>query len=86
MLGQAVVGETLTTDFVKQLQLELAKQIGPIAKVTVKKEARAMGYSRKQFPVAQAEEWIQRLAQHLDGEQRAEFLTQATSLLHSIKG
>lgn len=86
VVGAAVEGEVLPSDFVKSLQLELAKQIGPIAKVAVKKEARALGFSRKQFPVDRAQDWIDRLAQNLEGDQREAFLAGATSLLQSLKG
>ncbi len=78
-------GPILSIDFVKQLQLELAKQIGPIAKVAVKKEAQAMGFSRKRFPVAKAEEWIARLSAQLDDAQQETFRKAATRLLTELK-
>ena len=85
MSGDLPEGPLLPVDFVKKLQLELAKHIGPIAKVTVKKEAQAMGFSRKAFPVTQAEEWISRLTKHLADDQQEAFKSAATNLLMAVK-
>lgn len=56
------------------LQEELARCIGPIAKVLLKQEAKALGFSFKEFPTEQVEALLARLQTHLSSEQQTSFL------------
>lgn len=58
----------------KAIQEELACYIGPIAKVVLKQEAKALGFSLKEFPINEVELLMARLQTHLPSEQQALFL------------
>lgn len=74
-------GDILPVEVVKQLQEELIKHIGPFAKKKLKDEAKAIGFSRKQFPVQKVEELIHRISEDLADEQREEFQNAANLLV-----
>lgn len=78
-------GDILPEVFVEQLQLELARYIGPIAKIALKEEAKRLGFSRKAFPLAKATDWISLLASRVDSAKRPAFQDAANQLLHLHK-
>lgn len=77
-------GELLPQSFVEQLQIELARYIGPIAKIALKEEAKRLGYSRKAFPLDRASDWLSLLASRVDATKRSVFLDAANKLLQSL--
>jgi serine/threonine protein kinase/ActR/RegA family two-component response regulator len=73
--------ETVPTELMKQIKKEFARSIGPIADLTIKKEAKRMGFSRKQFPKEKLHELLQRLSNPLDASKQQDFLDKANALV-----
>jgi hypothetical protein len=67
------VNNPVPPGMMEKIQLELARMIGPIAKVVLSKECKRMGYSKSNFPDNQLSLLIQKLAEHVEESKQERF-------------
>ncbi|UCH98327.1 MAG: protein kinase [Candidatus Aminicenantes bacterium] len=67
------VNNPVPPDLMEKIQLELARMIGPIAKVVLSKECKQLGYSRGNFPDDQMSSLIQKLTKHVEDSKQEQF-------------
>jgi serine/threonine protein kinase/CheY-like chemotaxis protein len=67
------VNNPVTPELMGKIQLELARMIGPIAKVVVSKECKHLGYSKGNFPDDQLSSLIQQLMSHVEESKKELF-------------
>ncbi|MCP5104929.1 MAG: protein kinase [bacterium] len=68
-----------------KIQLELARAIGPIAKILISKETKAMGYSVGRFPHQQLDPLVKRLTAKIDPSKKEQFSEKVQDLLYEAK-
>lgn len=76
------VSHPVSPVLMEKIQLELARMIGPIAKILVKREIKAMGYSVDQFPHQQVSTLVKHLASKLDPAKKEQFNENVHDLLY----
>lgn len=72
---------TASPALMKEIKQAYSRSIGPIADLTMKKEAKKMGFSRKSFPRDKLEEYVTRLGAQLDTSKQQEFIDKALSII-----
>jgi hypothetical protein len=76
------VSHPVSPALMEKIQLELARMIGPIAKILVNKEIKAIGYSIDQFPHQQVSALVKRLASKLEPSKKEQFNENVQDLLY----
>lgn len=69
----------------QDIQLELARMVGPIAKVLLAKEIKKMGYSKSNFPEDQLQELIEKLTKGVDKSRRQQFIDNLQDLIYEYR-
>lgn len=69
----------------EKIQLELARQIGPIAKVILSKECKKFGYSRAQFPGEKLQDLVKSVATRVDQSKQKSFTDNAQDIIFEFK-
>jgi hypothetical protein len=67
------VNNPVPPELMEKIQLELARMIGPIAKVVLAKECKRLGYSRGNFPDDQLLSLIKQLKEHVEESKQEQF-------------
>ncbi|MFC1851285.1 protein kinase [candidate division CSSED10-310 bacterium] len=75
-----------TVKIFKALQTEYARFIGPVAKISIKKEVKKMGYSFQNFPEGKIPNLIDKLTQNLTQSKQEAFREKAMDMLFSFGG
>lgn len=76
------VSHPVSPALMEKIQLELARMIGPIAKILINKEIKALGYSMAQFPHQQISALIKRLASKLEPSKKERFNEKVQDILY----
>jgi hypothetical protein len=72
-------------ELMEKIQLELARMIGPIAKVVLAKECKRMGYSRGNFPDDQLLSLIQQLKEHVEESKQEQFNDKVQDTIYDFR-
>ncbi len=67
------VNNPVPHELMEKIQLELARMIGPIAKVVLTKECKRLGYSRGNFPDDKLSPLIKQLMEHVEESKQEQF-------------
>jgi hypothetical protein len=79
------VNNPVTPELMEKIQLELARMIGPIAKVVLSKECKRMGYSRGNFPDDQLSSLIQQLMEHVEESKQEQFNDKVQDTIYDFR-
>jgi hypothetical protein len=79
------VNNPVPPELMEKIQLELARMIGPIAKVVLAKECKRMGYSRGNFPDDQLSLLIQQLAEHVEESKQERFNDKVQDTIYDFR-
>jgi serine/threonine protein kinase/DNA-binding NarL/FixJ family response regulator len=80
-----LVENPVTADLMEKIQLELARVIGPIAKVVLSKECKGLGYAKDNFPEDQLSTLIQRLSSQLEESKQEHFNNRGQDLIYDYR-
>ncbi|MCP5050680.1 MAG: protein kinase [bacterium] len=86
--AKAPLGEVknpLSTDLMEGIQLELARFIGPIAKVVLSKECKKIGYSRGNFPEEKLMDLVKEISNRVDESKRQDFLDKIQDVIYEFR-
>ena len=67
------------------IQLELARMVGPIAKVLLSKEVKKMGYSIGNYPEDRIRKLIENLSTRVDESRRQQFIDKTQDLIYDSR-
>lgn len=76
------VTQPVPSKLMSKIQLELARAIGPIAKVIITKEIKTMGYHVDQFPHDELAALVNRLGEKAGPERKDKFIEAALDILY----
>jgi hypothetical protein len=79
------VNNPVPLELMEKIQLELARIIGPIAKVVLSKECKRMGYSRGNFPDDQLSSLIQQLTEHVEESKQKQFNDKVQDTIYDFR-
>jgi serine/threonine protein kinase/CheY-like chemotaxis protein len=79
------VNNPVPPELMEKIQLELARMIGPIAKVVLTKECKRLGYSRGNFPDDQLLLLIQQLKEHVGEPKQEQFNDKAQDTIYDFR-
>jgi len=79
------VDNPVSPQLLQNIQLELARMVGPIAKVLLTKEIKKMGYSKSNFPEDQLQELIKELTKGVDKSRRQQFIDNLHDLIYDFR-
>ncbi len=79
------VENPVSPQLLQDIQLELARMVGPIAKVLLTKEIKKMGYSKSHFPEDQLQELIKKLTLGVDKSRRQQFIDNLQDLIYDFR-
>lgn len=79
------VANPVPAPLMEQIQMELARQIGPIAKVVLSKECKKMGYSRGKFPDEKLLELLKHVATRVDESKQKSFLDNSQDIIYDFR-
>ncbi len=80
------VNNPVTPVLMEKIQLELARMIGPIAKVVLSKECKHLGYSKGNFPDDQLSLLIQQLMGHVKESKQEQFTHKVQNTIYDFRG
>ena len=84
-ITQAKVANPVSTELMEKIQLELARVIGPIAKVVLSKEMKKLGYSKNNFPDEEVSALIKKLSERMDASKRQEFTDNVQDVIYEYR-
>ncbi|MCP4156376.1 MAG: hypothetical protein GY757_52170, partial [bacterium] len=75
----------LPPELFHQLQLELARRVGPIAKILLNKEIKKMGWTMEQFPEKALKVLVNNLKDKVEESKRDQFIEAVQELEYQYK-
>lgn len=69
----------------EKVQLELARTIGPIAKVVLSKECKKMGYTRDRFPNSELMGLVKKVSDRIEESKRQGFVDAAQDVIYDFR-
>jgi hypothetical protein len=82
---EKTVASPVPPGLMEEIQMELARIIGPIARVILSKECKKMGYSRGNFPEDLLLELVEQLTQRIDETKREQFSDNAQDVIYEFR-
>lgn len=79
------VNHPVNHELMGKIQLELARMIGPIAKVVLAKECKRLGYSRGNFPNDQLSSLIRQLKEHVEESKQEQFNDKVQDTIYDFR-
>lgn len=79
------VNNPVPPELMEKIQLELARIIGPIAKVVLAKECKRLGYSRGNFPDDQLLSLVKQLKEHVEESKQEQFNDNAQDTIYDFR-
>jgi serine/threonine protein kinase/CheY-like chemotaxis protein len=79
------VNNPVSSGLMEKIQLELARIIGPIAKVVLAKECKRLGYSRGKFPDDQLSSLIRQLKEHVEESKQEQFNDKVQDTIYDFR-
>lgn len=80
------VDNPVSATLMKGIQLELARMVGPIAKVLLSRELKKMGYSVGNYPEDRLRQLTEKLASKVDASRRQKFIDNVQDLIYDSRG
>jgi len=79
------VDNPVSSKLMQAIQLELARMVGPIAKVLLSKELKKMGYSIGNYPEDRIRKLIENLSTRVDESRRQQFIDKTQDLIYDSR-
>jgi hypothetical protein len=79
------VNNPVPHELMEKIQLELARMIGPIAKVVLTKECKRLGYSRASFPDDKLSPLIKQLKEHVEESKQEQFNDKVQDTIYDFR-
>ena len=83
--AQAKVADPVSAELMRKIQLELARVIGPIAKVVLSKAIKKLGYSSDNFPDKKVSALIKALSERVDASKRQRFIDNVQDVIYEYR-
>jgi hypothetical protein len=83
--AKLLVDNPVAADLMEKIQLELARIIGPIAKVVLSKESKRMGYKKDNFPEDKLSPLIREISHHLEESKQEGFNNRVQDLIFDYR-